>query len=105
MKQWFAKTLYTLAMKVSGPLEMRKNKVSPLINQLTSLGLEAPIKEDKPRWSPVITLGSGKKKRQKAKSRKTNTAGAHGTECQRSEGSEKTPEICKRLPRVDSAEK
>lgn len=51
---------------------------------LTSLHLWVSrlFKEDKPRWSPVITLGSGKK----PKSRKTKASGAHGTERQRSEG-------------------
>lgn len=76
-------------MKVSGPLEMKKQRWALWLTSLHHRLLRPLFKEDKPRWSRHHA-----RFRKKKPSRKTHTAGAHGTECQRSdEGSRKLRDL------------
>lgn len=102
MKQWFVRHCIP---GNEGEWSLRDEKNTRWALWLTSLHpwVSRPLfKEDKPRWSPVITLGSEKK----PKSRKTKASGAHGQSAREVRaGQTENARDLQRLPLVDSAEK
>lgn len=88
-------------MKVRDPSKMR-HKVCPLTASLHPWGSRTLFKEEKPRWSPAITLGSGKKEPRVERPRHLELMG-QGARDMNAAQSNNSKDL-QRMPLEDSAE-